>query len=1122
MKGDRYMKRINIFCIFLLATLVVAMSSCSDDLGVNTGTRDIKEGIPVVVPLTFDVKGSQKVSRAAESDETEKTVNFLYVIAFNSNGTLDNHAYIDVNSALGEGTVNFPMTTGNDKRIYAIGNPLSGSGSLTQESLDKIETEAQLLNAVSELRSNFLITRSYFLMSGKMEPDAIDGTIDVDIKDDGKTGVILGVTKPVIELSRVDARITFKVKGENNDYSDFSFVPDRYWVCNIPQGTYVFPKDKDYIKENGAYASMTYDDAVNFEGEDEEGFNIFEFYLPENRLAPAQRITDKGDAESMYALRERQEKVPVEKNPNKPGQEVENGEFVYANANSTYVMFHGTLSYTKIEDGSPKFVNADVTFTVHLGNTGKADNANTPGDEDNPTDVCVNNYRTERNTHYTYTVKVTDINSLIVEVEYDREERPGMEGDVIIAGAKVASMDSHYGRAKFELTREAIKNGLSWAISTQFQQGMKVFVKEDHQTDEGEITENLPNEKLAKLQTGKDLNDYKWVQFAINREAILSSSGMPVPESQFVKYPGYEAYSMTNQTFPAPAFNHSTYNAGYYRYPVTLYDVNQLLNHLYVEANLSDSKLFVKNGVVSQDEDATVTFTAFIDEYVYKYDPRSTCYEIPDAVTNTDQLQLWKEVVNGKDRMLHFCTSGNIYAADGETSLSQSVITISQKPIYSFYNTKSDVSTAWGTESIEETGRLGVTGATLNGIHPNSNANGRENTLNIVRNNLRWTDVLNVEESAVSTLRSGYDNIWYACLLRNRDLNGDNIVQEDEIRWYLASVDQLTDLWIGQGSLNSAAWLYPRTLEDYGAARHHVASSSYYPAKKNEQGQIVTPQTPNNPWVIWGEEGASRGAYNSSQGNNGNGSTGSNSSTSLYYDYRCVRNLGLSLSDIDKTPDDYVVVTKNTYNNGSQSYSEYVLDLSRLENNSLRGAAYTDVEQPNHDERAGETNKPYKKLAVLRGVSGSSNMNTLYPTDGDAQDWFYYQENRVCPRGYRTPNQRELMLLYTTLNNENVSGYSMFWDGTYMTRTGFSFNGNSLYPPQTVTWSWRVNEGSLWRPDWKEYPASATRKTRPGFLYAGGNLILETAKIEHEDQGTNAWLKCNNVGKIRCVRDVTE
>ena len=51
-----------------------------------------------------------------------------------------------------------------------------------------------------------------------------------------------------------------------------------------------------------------------------------------------------------------------------------------------------------------------------------------------------------------------------------------------------------------------------------------------------------------------------------------------------------------------------------------MYDVNQLLNHLYLEANDANSKLFVNpNGKEStsvDDEDATVTITAFIDEYI--------------------------------------------------------------------------------------------------------------------------------------------------------------------------------------------------------------------------------------------------------------------------------------------------------------------------------------------------------------------------------------------------------------------------------------------------------------------------------------------------------------------------
>lgn len=438
--------------------------------------------------------------------------------------------------------------------------------------------------------------------------------------------------------------------------------------------------------------------------------------------------------------------------------------------------------------------------------------------------------------------------------------------------------------------------------------------------------------------------------------------------------------------------------------------------------------------------------------------------------------------------MLHFCTSGNIYSADGATSLSRSVITISQKPIYSFYNTRSDITTAWGTESIRETGRLLVSGASMSDNHDNTKNNGRENTLNIVKSGLKWTDVLEVSTTAERELKDGYNNIWYACLLRNRDLNGNNIIEENEIRWYLASVDQLTDLWIGQGSLNKTAWLY----QDDGTVRRHVASSSYYNSTNKSE----------NPWVIWGEEGASRGSKDYSDDYNGT------SSDRNYYDYRCVRNLGLKLGNISEVPQDYVKVSTNTYNNNSQRFDEYILDLSRMDNNSLRGAAYIGAELPEHFERGGEVNKPYKKLAVLRGVSGTVDMNILYPSDN--HDWHYYQGRTVCPKGYRTPNQRELMLLYTTLNSENPDNYTMDWGGTYFTNTGFSFNGNSLFPEETKTWGRR-----------DQY--SATSPVRPGFLYTEGNLILETSYIINESNySDNWWLEGKYKGKVRCVRDIVE
>ena len=1053
-----------------LLLLLPFMGSCMDEDLIKQSNHDIEEGVPVNVALDFNVGASKVVTREASSATAEQTVNKLYVFVFNSDGTLDASQMFDESNRTGSGTVNITAHSGYDKRIYAIANHESGSGTLETAELQAVQTESQLLNLHSSLRESTNVERIYFLMSGKLKPAQGYSQVDID-----ESGNILD-SEGVIQLERVDARITFRVKGEtdNPNFTDFVFTADRYWVEQIPQGTYVFPKTdengqpEDYV---GGYASMSEaHETVVFEGVESSGehagYNVFEFYIPENRLTPKARIEiNDGEAENLYAMREKREKTDIpddQLDPNKPGETEENGAFRYANANSTYVVFRGVLSYTDNSESSPKYVNANVTFTVHLGNTG------TVADADNVEKV--NNYDTERNTHYTYTVTVTGINSMEVEVKEDKEERPGMEGDVIVAGAEVKSMDSHYGRTHFTLTKGAIKQGLSWAINTPFQRGMKVFVPEYHKDDNGNITEDLPDDKLRELQTDLSLNDYKWVQFVVNKEARKYSrrgQGELVGSDEFAKYPGYLAYDGgSGPAEAAPAFGHETGyhyegDTRYYASDVKLYDVNQLINHLYVEANKDDSEIFEGYG-----DNATVAITAFVDEYVYIYDPTKVYYVEPVPVTGNDQymdLELWKKVVNGSNRMLHLCTSKEIYSPDGNTSLAESVITISQKPIYTFYDpTNEEVTTAWGTESEMETDRLTVDHSRLSNLYYNTHSNGRENTLNILPRNhsrdpLQWTDVLNVSTANWGDLKGPYNTIWYACLGRNRDLDGDDVVDADEIRWYIASIDQLTDLWIGQNSLNESAHLYQGSEAD-GTNRLHVASSSYYDSNDDYV------------WVIWAEEGASRGSSNAAAGNEGY----EGNKYKDYFEYRCVRNLGLSLNNTGDTAQDYVVTSSGT--NGD--YNEYIIDVSRLESNSLRSSSVTgSVELPAHCERDG-TNRPYTKFAVLRGTRRDNNL--LFPDDS-SHSWQYYQNNRVCPNGYRTPNQRELMLMYTSLTNENEQDHSMDWSGQYMTYTGFSFNGNSLY----------------------------SGNDRSGFLYTQGNLMLVTDGNDTQ------------YGRVRCVRDVT-
>lgn len=1112
------MKLVSYLHITIVLSLVALISSCTDEDIVKS--YNIKEGMPVTVSLKYNVAQSTVETRSAQDATVEQTVQRLFVIAFRQNGEISGKTYVpSVNNITGTGTVELKMYSGEGQQIFAVANPNSGVGTLDYDQLNAVNNLTEFKELTSKLRSEneLSVERMAFLMCGQLQNTGGNTAIAVSEKGD-----LVNVTDKSIKLERVDARITFNVDVDAREkgYTNMTFTPKYYRVENIPQGTYLVPRDNDdyaATMENG-YASMQtagkeyYFDEAKRE-DDERAY--FEFYLLENRRQPTeeQKITqEKKDAsysevQNLYALREKRKETDGKIDETKPGQEYVPGDFIFAPENSTYVTIRGTLSFEKDND----FYNADVTYTIHLGSTG---NKTDDGDWSNNEEL-VNNYDIRRNTHYTYNVTITGVESMRVEVQENKEKRPGVEGDVIMAGGEVIDLDSHYGRAKFSLTREDIKAGLSWAISTPFQRGLKVFDRSNYTvngSENGTVVSDynkLSTTQVENLQTKLSLNDYRWVQFAINQQCILvqdndGNKDVPVPPSAFAKYPGYQAYSSTNLVDKsAPAFGGDGYHysgeTAIYSSDVVLYDVNQLLNYLFIEANKTDSQLFLDaDGNVSQAKDATVTITAYIDEYVYKYNPNDVYYEIPTALNDEDpDLTLWKDFVNAENRMLHICVKGARYSPDGNTSWAESVITFSQRPIYTFYDPDSDVKTAWGTEfkNESEDANLPATSTALNGITWNKGNNtfddGRKNTLEVLGQltNLKWTDVLYLNEADYGHLKDKYKCVWFACLGRNRDLDGDNIVDPDEIRWYLASVDQLTDIFIAEAAVPNAK-LYSKNATSERVPLEHVISSTY--------NTVST--TTMSPWIIWAEEGASRGNLGH-EGEDGP------------YTYRCLRNLGLSLSHINSQVDDYVKSSsKNasgdyeetersvSVDNEIVTYTERFIDLSRLESNTLR-AALTGGILPQNKERD-DNDRPYRKFAVLVSAKGegrnssNTNSNGVYPKDKNMlwTDLYDKEKNgNPCPDGYRAPNLRELMLIYTTypdLCEIRFDSSSSSSSSYYLCKTGFSFNG------------------------WGDY-----RNNRPGFVYvyeynndnpgaSYGNLMLLTG------DGTS--------GKVRCVRDVVD
>lgn len=1098
------MRKMKLIYVWLLG-LVTVLTACADEEIVKT--YNIKEGVPVTVNLKFNVAASAVESRSAQDATVEQTVQRLFVIAFKRNGEVSGKTYLESVNTTGSGTVTLDMYSGTGQQIFAVANPNSGVGTLSYDQLNAVTNLDDFKALSSQLRTGneLSVERMAFLMCGQLKNT--DGGTDIAV--DAQGNLVEAADK--IYLERVDARITFNVKADGSvkGYKNMTFTPKYYRVENIPQGTYLVPRENDYAETmTTGYASMQaagkeyYFDEAKRENDDR---SYFEFYLLENRRQPAKKITsdeiNASDPEqNLYALREKRARTENTVDGTKPGQDYVPGDFIFAPANATYVTIRGTLSF---QDGTD-FYHADVTYTVHLGSTGS-----NPDDEE-----LVNKYDVCRNTHYTYNVTITGVESMRVEVVSDKEERPGVEGDVIKAGGEVVDLDSHYGRAKFSLTRGDIKAGLSWAISTPFQRGLKVFDRSNYTVngeEEGTVVSgaaSLSPGQVENLQTDITLNDYRWVQFAINQECVLvrddeGHTNVKVPPSAFAKYPGYAAYSSTDLSDKAPAFGGKGYHydgsTAIYSQDVVLYDVNQLLNHLFIEANKSEEQgcdLFLKDGGVSYDDDAEVTITAYIDEYVYKYDPTKDYYKTPDTEVTSDELLLWKKVVNGENRMLHICVEGAQYSPDGNTSWAESVITFSQRPIYTFYDPDSDVSTAWGTEFKNESEdakddtdkNLPATSSALNDINwikdNNTFDDGRKNTLEVLGQftNLKWTDVLYLNDGDYGRLKDKYKSVWFACLGRNRDLNGDNIVQLDEIRWYLASVDQLTDIFIAEAAVPNAK-LYSQNATSASVPLEHVISSTYHTITTT--GNWGNRSTTMDPWIIWAEEGASRGVYGSS------GDT-----PSYLHTYRCLRNLGLSLKTIDSEVNDYVKSSEEstrtvTIGRETVTYTERTIDLSRLEPNTLR-AALTGGILPQNKERD-DNDRPYRKFAVLVSAEGDrwnssyTNASGLYPNGGTTpwrSVWYNEENGNPCPEGYRAPNLRELMLMYTTYPDlfENDFGGTYSY---YLCKTGFSFDG------------------------WPGYTDG-----RPGFVYIYeskakyGNL-----KLIGDDDGTAS-------GKVRCVRDV--
>lgn len=590
-------------------------------------------------------------------------------------------------------------------------------------------------------------------------------------------------------------------------------------------------------------------------------------------------------------------------------QESSPRNFVNAPTNSTYVILKGTfIGKTDETIGTDGSPEKYVkAFTTYYIHLGDWRNKGNGKEFDN--------FSISRNNRYIYKVNVISVDRLIVEVETEEEQVWGGDGDMFVSANNVKTFDAHYETTVISFSRREIGDLISkYGATFDVNSG----------TEEDYIAARNRFKEKFLIYASTPLNDFAtdgtddidWVTYKRNTKG----------------YKDFMKYRENTSDYPlySDGFKGDLFDAYYYQHN-------------------SQEDPFDGDG-----ESALIRYTCFIDEYYY------------------DGLDL-SQFVNQQPRTIQICTYYKSNSDPSSTStINMASYTFSQKPISTVYDLdKLDSNRSingYGVEWMQEGENLSPGNDILS---KNSFYQGLSNMWQFLDFSTNpapdWTTYIDYENN---TLNSAKNSIEYACLTKNRDIDGNGKIDEDEIRWYLPAITQYMELVVGEDALSKEV-----RLNNDKTTVPYICSSVYR----------------NNYYILSASEGLSLSYMNTGE-----------------YPYRCIRNLrnvtGDATTFVTKSDDYY----RDDWTN--KTYSFYLLN-SKAKRANVSGALTF-----GHNIFAEENKLPESfdvgELVLDKNFTAAKAASEN-PCESKGEGW-------------RLPNQRELFVISFYLQQEGMGIISLF------------------------------------------------------------------------------------------------